>query len=138
MYLVRAAAVNFTNIFCALFSYECPVFQLRFGFGTKISYEKHARKTLMKLTAGGIFINDVTSFFALLCNMIVPSSYLWMQKLVFCFKQKKLSQFLQYKRLKSSITSLKQLFDMRQCFTVVIQYFTPYPKDVRNAARGSF
>ncbi len=45
--------VNFTNVFCALFLYERPFFQLRFGFGAKIWYEKHSHKTLMKLTHGG-------------------------------------------------------------------------------------
>jgi hypothetical protein len=44
-----------STFFRALFSYKRPfwqLFKLRFGFGAKNSYEKGARRMLMKLTAG--------------------------------------------------------------------------------------
>ncbi len=42
---------QFHQCFSRAFLYERPFFLLRFGFDPKISYEKRARKTLLKLTA---------------------------------------------------------------------------------------
>jgi len=57
-----SVGVNFINILRAHFSYESASHSFSLAtfwqkhsfaiFGTKISYEKHARKTLMKLTVG--------------------------------------------------------------------------------------
>jgi len=44
--------VNFINVFRAPFSYESAFLWLHFGDKKSLSYEKRARKTLMKLTTG--------------------------------------------------------------------------------------
>jgi len=57
MLIKSTTGVNFINIFCTLFSYESLFWQLflaTFCLWQKKSYEKHARKTLMKSTTGWI------------------------------------------------------------------------------------
>ncbi len=65
-FCLTTSDVNFTNVFCAPFLHEiwCQKFQtqntaLIWNFGTKnaLSYEKGARKTLMKLTPEVNFTN---------------------------------------------------------------------------------